>query len=299
MPHNNTIYRGSAVRIFVPEKQLGENSIKIESTKKKLFTEWTKTEDLETYDSIQRIIQFWKNSGITNDYLIYAKEVTDSKDKFAYEIVPYKKTKWPKKFKQLRVLWNMVFGGRKVSLKENDRILNVFKKSDLFTVPLKIQKSKIENVSKCAFCKEHVIKKQWVYKQEDDPTQILYNHAPTGLGKENHHFMVISKEHRPRFEDLTKEEFVAASGNTRRLLEHYQSKGCKTINLSVKVGIAGQTVPHWHQHVIPLQSKMKEFLSNIYILFHNIFSVKSKILPDKELNKKVENYRQDLMRKNM
>lgn len=303
MTRNLTIHQGSHVRVFVPEKQLGINSIKIESNTKSRFTDWSKQEDSETYDCVQRILNFWKETGVANDYLIYAKEVTDSQDKFAYEIVPYKQTKWPKIFKQLRVLWNMAFGSRAVSQKEGERILNAFKqKNELFTgtfTPYKEDKDaknskddKTKKVSKCAFCTKAVIERQQVYNKDSDPTLVLYNHAPIGLGKENHHFMVIPKAHHQRFEEVTKEEFESTSINTRMLLSHYQKKGCNTTYFYSKVGIAGQTVPHWHQHVVPLQSKMKERLGKINVFFRNIFGTKK--LPDNVLISRVENYRKEL-----
>ena len=137
------------------------------------------------------------------------------------------------------------------------------------------------------FCQDRA-KAQVIWKGK--MIKILYPDNPTV----KHHFLFVTKEHRDSFKDITKEEFLEVIDLAKRVGDIFEGKSfilCKT-------GFdAGQTVPHFHLHLMIMQSKSEGFFARLKIfaniVFHTIpfFSTR---LRGQELLDKVEVYKEKL-----
>ncbi len=157
-----------------------------------------------------------------------------------------------------------------------------------FSQSLKKEVEIVQQVANDAFCNSKIIAKQRIF--EGKKIEVLYNYAPIGKLQ----FLVVSKEHRTNFSDLTSEEYVEASKIIQTLCAHYQKKGQNIAYIFHKSGKrAGQSVPHWHAHLIFSSSKIQE-------LFGWIFTLKSMFigitpLSDEELSKRVKELKTELV----
>lgn len=283
------VYESGAMQLIVPEYSLGEGSLKIQPSKPtRHFTDWKINHKLEAYTLIQKVIQVWKEKGIT-DYLLFGHEDANSSTNFSYEIVPYPKTYWlvSRLWKQFKVLCNIIFGGSYTDAQKRNYQAKKF--SHDLTLS-ENQKNQIHTVhqatdGKDAFCNPDVITKQLVF--EGKKINVLYNYAPIAIGKEKLHFLMVPKEHRGTFADLTQDEYVEAASLSQKLVQYYKNKGFTIADLFNKAGKdAGQTVPHWHEHAVFVTNKTDEFFSKLKVLVKMLFF--SSPIPPDELKKKVE-----------
>ncbi|MDP1879762.1 MAG: HIT domain-containing protein [Parachlamydiaceae bacterium] len=240
---------------------------------------------------MQHIAQAWKSSNFTNQYLIYG--MVDS-NAFNWEMVPYKKCRTfiGRAFQQIQVLWRTVFGGVKVSEKEGKNQLKKYElllsKSAETTEP-----SDVSSRSDDSFCKDDTIERQWVITGRK--VNVLFNYAPIGFGGEKLHFLVVPKQHRETFTDVTQEEYCESLDLTGKLIDHFTTtrKTVKNVYLLNKTGVdAGQTVKHWHLHVIFSTNKAQNFWGRITVI-KNILLGSSPLKRD-ELAKKVGELREEL-----
>jgi diadenosine tetraphosphate (Ap4A) HIT family hydrolase len=286
------VYEGKKVKLTVPERPLAAGSVQIKS--KKPFASLTDIKEecnLETYEVIQDIVSKWKECGIT-DYLIYAKDTNGSQDNFRWEIVPYKKEGF-RLWKQFKVLWNITFGGPRISTEEKKRTVKVFEKIEGANIHLQSQGQSINELAhkKDAFCDPNVIKKQIVY--EGKKIRVLYNYAPIAIGEEKLHFLIVPKEHRLTFTDLTKEEYQETIELSQKLISFYRNKGYNTAYIFDKSGPeAGQTVPHWHEHLVVTATKTHEFFAKLIVLKNMLFG--SSPIPPAELESRVKMLHKEL-----
>ena len=99
----------------------------------------------------------------------------------------------------------------------------------------------------CPFCNEEILDKQKFY--EDDHIIALYSHKPVSKG----HALVIPKEHKERYEELSESEIMAIHKMIRKIhaisSEHFGSDSYLLLQKNGKN--VGQTVPHVHFHYIP------------------------------------------------
>ena len=279
-----------SMKVLVPEHPLAPNSLRIEPKKDvKKFTDWNDINIQETHVLIQRIVDVWQKMGIT-DYLIYGKESDDSKSAFGWEIVPYRHNEWRfwRFWNQLKVLWNISFGSLSTDKTGMNKVITDFEKNRKKF----IQASYPQNLSirgNDAFCNQKIIEKQRVF--EGRTVNILYNYAP--IGKEKLHFLIVPKEHHVKFSDLTMEEYEETMKLSQKLINFYKSKGIKTVYLFDKSGTeAGQTVPHWHEHVVFTATKTQEFIGKLTILKNMLIGSSS--LSDDKLKKQVEYLKNEL-----
>lgn len=261
-------------KVVVPERPLAYGSLKIIpiSTNPQEFSS-------DSYKLIRKIIKVWKDQGIS-DYLIYAKMVQG--EPRSWEIVPYPKGSWGW-WRQLKVLWNITFGSGRLSEDERDQVANRFKNHSPETLMTSLP---IESESSNdAFCNPEVIKKQSVW--EGKTVRILYNYAPLGLDNEKLHFLITPKAHRENFASLTEEEYAETMELSQKLIQVYQKDG--TAYLYDKTGAkAGQTVPHWHRHIVFTANKMQDFLGKLNVAKNMLFG--SSALPPKELEERVKKH---------
>jgi bis(5'-adenosyl)-triphosphatase len=130
----------------------------------------------------------------------------------------------------------------------------------------------------CPFC----TKIQNAIFYESKHSYAIYNLRPIVPG----HVMIIPKKHRQHLLDLTDEESADFMQTVREvckiLKKHYNAEG---LSLLIQDGeAAGQTVPHIHMHIAPLDGKMstRKFVQN---------APKSKdrhVLTDEEMKKEVD-----------
>jgi len=71
------------------------------------------------------------------------------------------------------------------------------------------------------------------------------------------------------------------------LIRFYKENGCHTAYLFDKAGAeAGQSVPHWHEHLIFTATKTQELFGKLIILKNMLIG--SSPLPEKELQSRVQ-----------
>lgn len=246
------------------ESPLTEGSLQIESPLP--LIEWSKEDNKEAYLTLQKVIQVWANKGI-HEYLIVGKETGEP---FKWEIVPYPPDV-NSLFRHLAILWKMTFGtspqeAKKVELEDSipTPFLTASAKSDPFSDP-------------------QVIQRQLVY--EGKRMYVLYNYAPIV----SEHFLLVPKERKIHFSDLDLEEYLEAIQLAKKLIAHFGAG--KVTYLFDKSGErAGQTVPHWHEHVVITP---QEELWGQFKMLKNMFLGSSPLSPE-ELKARVEKYRQEL-----
>src|SRR5262249_563078 len=108
------------------------------------------------------------------------------------------------------------------------------------------------------FCRDNVIKQQSVY--ENDKTNILYDYKPlTQL-----HFLIMPKEHREKFSNLTQKEYLEASRLRQLLIKHYH-KSHPVVYVFSKNGL-GQSVKHLHEHVVLVENETQDVFGKLLML---------------------------------
>lgn len=266
----------------IPDKQLLDQSLQLVAPNKR-FSKWSQKDHADSYLFMHRIARAWRSSNLTDQYLIYGK--IDS-NPFNWEMVPYQKCRtWiGRVVQQLQVLWRTVFGGISQSP-------NQLKKHELM---LKItEPAGVSSKSNDSFCKDETIKRQWVIT--GNKVNVLFNYAPIGFGGEKLHFLVVPKEHRETFTDVTKEEYCESLTLTKKLVDHFTEtrKSVKNVYLLNKTGIdAGQSVKHWHLHVIFSTDTAQDFWGKITVIKNILLG--SSPMRSEDLAKKVADFRKEL-----
>lgn len=290
-PFQAIAYENQSLNISIPECPLAPNSVIITSNSNiKHFSEWQAEDQNEAYDLIQKIIQVWAKEGMVN-YLIYGKESEDSKTPFHWEIIPFSENGW-RFWKQFKVLWNSTFESSCLSRSQQEQLAQDFQKKLLsFTASSTTFPVAASVNTYDAFSNPQVIEEQRVF--EGNEVDILYDFSPIVLGGRKLHFLVIPKKQHERFSDLTKTEYAEAMTLTQKLIAFYKTQGYKTAYMLNKNGIeAGQTVPHWHEHVIFTATQSQDYFGRLNILKNMIFG--GSRLPKDELQKEIKTLRQEL-----
>ncbi len=274
-----------SVMTVIPDKQLLDQSLYIVSPEKP-FEKWSSQDHADSYTFMQRIAQAWKRSNYTHQYLMCGKVDSGS---FIWEMVPYQKCKTclGRIIQQLLVLWRTIFGGFKPSNKtiEQQKLLT--------SASEPVLPSPSSCKSEDAFCKEETIDRQWVIK--GGKVNVLFNYAPIGFGGERLHFLVVPKQHREAFTDLTQEEYTESLTLTQKLIDHFKAtrEMVKNVYLLNKTGVdAGQTVNHWHLHVIFSTNAAQTFWGRLTVVKNILLG--SSPMKKEELAKKVASLRQEL-----
>jgi diadenosine tetraphosphate (Ap4A) HIT family hydrolase len=284
------IIQGQSINLIVPARPLAPGAVKVVSRYSVASPEWQKSNELEAYELIHKVVEVWKQRGIS-DYLIYRKESPDSKSIFSWEIVPYPKEGW-RFWKQFKVLWNITFGGTCLPKVQREHVAKDFlKEMQSLTASQLKQIDSTQALAKDVFCDPKIIGKQLVYEGRE--IYVLYNYAPIGLGKEKLHFLIVPKQHRLGFTDLTQSEYLEVNELSNRLIEFYDKRGLHVSYSFIKTGIeAGQTVLHMHLHIVFAATEAQEIFGKLIVLKNMI--VGSSALSQDELKRRVETLRKDL-----
>jgi diadenosine tetraphosphate (Ap4A) HIT family hydrolase len=144
-----------------------------------------------------------------------------------------------------------------------------------------IQEQNSSNMT-CPFCDESIIAREKFY--ESTHCYGIYNHKPIVQG----HIMVIPKKHYQRLHELSAEEkhdlIDSVEACTRILKKAY---GIPDFSILLQDGEkAGQTVPHLHFHIAPMNGSLatRELV--------NLAKSKDRpLISDEEMEKEVEKLR--------
>lgn len=288
---NNILFgnEDQSLLTVLPNHQILDHSVQVITPCKK-FTDLSEQHHSDSYQFLQRIVQIWKNSCIADQHLTYAKINSDS---FTWDVVPCPKChSWISRKIQLIILvFRILFGGKTVTNESRQQQLSKYG-SMLNKTPNAIEPPSIPSKGEDVFCKKEVIDSQSVL--EGNKTQIIFNYAPIGFGGERLHFLIIPKQHRETFSELTKEEYCESLALSQKLIKHFSAtRKVHNVYLQHKSGKdAGQTVYHWHLHVIISTNKSQEFWGRLTFLKNIIFG--PSILSPKELEKTVDGFKKEL-----
>ena len=258
-----------------PQDALTENSLDIcsKSGNKAHFTEVVNPSFIDDFQLLlQKIVSFWKEQKISESYMIIGQDQLQKNEKaFTFQAVPYQKAStWIGRFwQQFLVLWRFTFGGFHLTSGRVRDLTHIY--HDGLNHTIAQTATSVEAISNCAFCRKETIDSQLVL--DGNKVQVLYNYAPLGFGGEKLHFLVIPKEHRPTFEHLTQEEhreaFAISKFVVERLQAHFQTQGESLQKLYIyhKTGAeAGQSVRHWHLHLVLTQHAAQDFWGRLTVL---------------------------------
>ncbi len=107
----------------------------------------------------------------------------------------------------------------------------------------------------CIFCKiiAGEIPSRTIY--EDDDFKVILDASPASKG----HALILPKEHCANIYEISEELLAKAAGLAKKLAAHMSKVlDCDGMNLLQNNGeVAGQTVFHFHMHLIPRYEGMK------------------------------------------
>jgi diadenosine tetraphosphate (Ap4A) HIT family hydrolase len=276
------VCRRNSVRVVVPERPLAMGSVRVEYQRMQFSQSYSEPYN-ESFELIQKIVRVWQDKGI-HDYLVYSKEVT-GKESSSREIVPFQKQGW-RIWKQFKVIWRITFGAPVTPILERQRIARELR---IGLARLDSQHSPVERINEigvskdvfCKFCNPDVISRQLVF--EGKHVYVLHDHAPITIGKGKLHFLLLPKVHCSKFSDLTEQEYLEVCQLALKIINCYKNKGFHTAYHFNKSGRqAGQSVLHWHEHLVLTSSSTEEFLGKLVVL-KNMVLGKSKPLSRAEL----------------
>lgn len=268
------------INIVAPENPLAPGSLRVQSHDKSL--------ELEYFKKMAEHHQ--------GPYMIYSKNTLSHPEAIKEShFVPYPKTGWWL-WNQIKILWNITFGAPFFSYRNSHPFLK--KCGEILAQPFKA--TTVEKMASTAtdfFCKQDVIDRQLVL--EGKKVNVLYDTSPIAIGKEKLHFLIVPKRHCVTLEDLTQEEYKEVEDLIDRITHVYSNKKYATIYRFNKNGHddaerkrAGQTVPHWHEHVIITATKTEEFWGKWMVLKGMLWG-RTK-LSDQEYQTRIKNLRDEL-----
>ena len=246
----------------------------------------------------QRIVQCWKELKIADSYLEYGVRDLEADTSWSQLVPAPKPGSWPSEWtsvRQLTVMKNVVRGAGQIAEEEQKVLTGKLKEvlSDYSPV-----ESKSEELGTDPFCpgERSAIDRQQIH--EGELVRVLYNYAPIDTDGKGLHFLVTPKRHVESFHDLTMEEYVEAKEMEEKLLAALQAQELeiKRVDSFHKTGkLAGQSVPHWHLHVVfttaDITSSKVQFQALTRMFFHYVTGHLFAKLPQKELVNRVNKHK--------
>ncbi|MEC7838584.1 MAG: HIT family protein [Chlamydiota bacterium] len=290
------IEKDNRVCVSLPNKQLANKSLKVTSLEGKAYVNWTDTERRSAYQFLQKIVGVWKENKVAEQYLVYGKQEPGDQS-FSWEVVPYYQSSNTigRAWQQLSVLWRIIFGGTTRSESQMQQQSEEYQK--IFT----IFSSSLEEGAGVvgedirgndAFCNAQVIDRQLVLEGRE--VNVLFNYAPIGFGGERLHFLIVPQKHKSKFSDLSESEYLEATKFAQNLMQHFtNARSIEDIYLLHKTGVdAGQTVPHWHLHLILSANKTQDFFGKLTVLKNMLIG--SSPMKGEELTERVQSLKKEL-----
>jgi len=249
-PQPYDFQRGKYLKICVPTCPLSNDGLQIQNIgNHQRFQDWNAADHMESYDMIHRIRSCWDQCGYAKAYLVYGRTSPSLRSEtFHWEVVPYPDDGW-NQLKQIGVIWNVSFGSSFLTEKERVVIASGMREQmQYLDEPYDIHLS--QQKSDDPFCDPEVINKQCIHDGKE--MLVLYNYAPVKVVEESPHFLIIPKNHRENFNELKSSEYNEAMKLAKKISDYFQENYPQsTLHLYHKTGeAAGQTVPHWHLHVV-------------------------------------------------
>jgi diadenosine tetraphosphate (Ap4A) HIT family hydrolase len=261
-----------SINVKVPYSQLLQNSLCVETSRSpKLLSKWSKQNHIDSFSFLRRIAHVWKENGIATQYIVYGKKYQND---FSWEIVPFQTCSnlFGRVVQQIQFLWRTIYG----SVWNKNFDSQVERDKGLLRAATDIKPAESSERGEDAFCNQEIVNRQVVLTGKK--VNVLFSHAPIGFGDEKLHFLIVPKAHRPTMLDLTEEEYCESQEITQKLSNYFferreqtdTQKRAKNVYIFHKNGKdAGQSVPHWHQHVIFTTSNLQSFFGRL-IVFKNI-----------------------------
>ena len=286
----DVIYRSETVQITVPACPLLIDSLNIETIfAKKSIVDWDRRQHIESYNLLENIATLWREQEFIDDFMVIGTiPPRMHADRFFWEIIPFSKSGL-NFMDQFCVIWGLTFNSSCLSKEERQSIKHKYEEYvPFFSHVYQFIPEQTTCPNADVFCDPKVIAKQLLY--EGKLMLVIYNYAPIGIGKEKLHFLIIPKEHRTGFPELTLDEYLEAQEIASKIIVYFEKNGFPIAYLYHKTGkFAGQTVPHWHEHLIFASNETNELLGKLVILIKRLFH--STPLPDEELEMFVKKYR--------
>ncbi len=272
-----------SVELLIPECPLALGAVEIAKIGPlHNFTDWTKQEHFETYTLMRKVAQIWDERQVFNFLMLGMQDYSPAAKSFSWQMVPFPDSE-SKFLRQITVIWHTFFGSSCLSLEDRHHEAIHYRhyvyESEQEWQP--IDRKVCANNTEDPFLKPAVLAKQQIY--EGKLVRVLYNYAPL----QPLAFLIITKEQRRSFQELTPEEYEEAQQVTQKIIAHYYKQGHELAYLFHKTGSnAGQTVCHWHQHLIFPEERITSYWQGIYMLGKLMGSETP--LSDEELANRVE-----------
>ncbi len=285
------LHRDEAVQAFIPIRPLAEGSIRVSlaAWQQKDFVKWSPEERAQTWNCLQRIVYAWKSmKPVVYDFLIYGK--VSSSSGFSWEIVPYPKRTWAI-WRQLRVLWHIAFGAPRAGERTREQVAKTVVRALSSLESCLLNRVHQVVIGRDPFCRQDVLDRQTVFEGKE--IRVLYNFAPIRLGGQELHFLLVPIAHRSRFDEVTQSEYLECQDLASQIVQFYQARGYPTAYLFDKTGKrAGQTVPHWHQHLVFTATQMDDWKGKWDVFYRMLFGASP--LKPQELARRVSAIKSDL-----
>jgi diadenosine tetraphosphate (Ap4A) HIT family hydrolase len=250
-PRAYDLLRGENLKICVPACYYCDDALEIQNIgNHQRFCQWNAAEQAETYDLLQRIANTWNKSNYAHNYLAYGMTTPNLRcERFSWAVIPYPDNGW-NRLKQIRVIWNVAFGSPQNSDEERVAKANSIKEQTQYLSDPYMPDYGSGKPAKDAFCDGKVIENQRVF--EGKRINVFYDRAPERIVDENPHFLITPKRHAVKLTELTEDEYTESMETAQKIANYFQRDNPRcTLHMLHKTGeAAGQTVPHWHLHVI-------------------------------------------------
>lgn len=278
---HGAIYQDHHISLDIPQEQLAYQSFTIQADDKQ-YKDWTTEDHSSSYRVMQAAAEYFQNG----PFLVLGENPTSSRSPFQWQFVPFDKTTnvVSRYWQQLQVAFRVFFGGTHLTNEQRSLQKSLFVNAFNQTETVKAEDSDGEK-STDPFCNDAIVEKQLV--KEGKHVRILYDYRPVGES----HFLIVPKAHQRDFRQLTEEEYIEASELSQFVMRKLkESQPVANTYLMHKTQIdAGQSVPHWHLHIITTGNAQDDFWSKASFLWRMTFG--SSPLPNDELSRRVNHYR--------
>lgn len=284
-PAQGLLYSHEKIEAKIPDKQLTPRSFVIQSGGLR-YSEWTENEHRQSYKVMTAASSFLSNA----PFLVYGEIHSASPSPFRWHFVPFQKQSnivfryW----QQMQVAWRVIFSDG-IPLKGNEKEFRTNQWDGAFDQVKDVNPEvSLKAKSDDPFCNEEIIKNQLV--KDGETVRVLYDYRPIG----DSHFLIVPKKHRRDFRQLTEEEYVEAAKLSQFVINRLREKqpAANIYFMHKAQPDAGQSVLHWHWHVIITDSPKADFWSKATFLWRMTFGANS--LPQKELTERVDHYKEML-----
>lgn len=271
------------MRLVAPCSGLSHDSVRIENKKSlSRFIDWSAGDHEQSYELIQKVASIWQKRDI-DDYLVIGRNSLIGD--FSWDIIPFPKDQqafW----KQLNVMKRVFFGEMKIEPERQEKTAGIFyEEEQALNAPFHSTPGNSFQGTD-VFCHSSIIDKQKIIDKPDETIRILYDYKPITY----YHFLAVPKQHAEKFSEVSIDSYLKAASYAKELIRQFGSEN-SNVYLYHKTGKrAGQTVPHWHQHIVIANTNQEETYGKIKVFYNMIWGASP--LKQEELSRRV-----DLLRK--